>query len=152
MVKILCVGKIKEDFIVKGIDEYKKRLQAFTKFEVKEVSEVNSLDIKSNIDKEGLLLLEQIKNDEFVITLEIKGELLSSEELASLIDSHLTYGDSNITFVIGGSNGLSSDVVKRSNFHFSFGRVTYPHQLMRLILTEQIYRAFTIINNQKYHK
>ena len=152
MIKILCVGKIKEKFFTEGICEYQKRIEAYTKFSIVEVKEVNTLDINKNITEEGRNLLSKISEDEFVITLEIKGKMIDSVELARLIEEKMTYGFSKITFVIGGSNGLSSDVIKRSNYHLSFSEFTFPHQLMRLVLIEQIYRALTIINNKEYHK
>lgn len=152
MIKILCVGKIKERFFTDGIAEYEKRLNAFTKFSIVEVKEVNTNDINKNILEEGKNLLSKITEDEFVITLEINGKMIDSVELAKLIEEKLTYGFSKLTFVIGGSNGLSDDVIRRSNYHLSFSKFTFPHQLMRLILTEQIYRALTIINNKEYHK
>ena len=152
MIKILCVGKIKECFFTDGIAEYEKRLNAFTKFSIVEVKEVNTNDINKNILEEGKNLLSKITEDEFVITLEINGKMIDSVELAKLIEEKLTYGFSKLTFVIGGSNGLSDDVIRRSNYHLSFSKFTFPHQLMRLILTEQIYRALTIINNKEYHK
>ena len=152
MIKILCVGKIKEKFFTEGICEYQKRIDAYSKFSIVEVKEVNTLDINKNITEEGRNLLSKISEDEFVITLEIKGKMIDSVELARLIEEKMTYGFSKITFVIGGSNGLSSDVIKRSNYHLSFSEFTFPHQLMRLVLIEQIYRALTIINNKEYHK
>lgn len=152
MIKVVCVGKIKEKFYSDAMLEYLKRLQSFTKIEIKEVSEVNSDSIDKTLLKEGKNILSQIKDDEFVITLEIEGELLSSPSLAKLVEDKLTRGASTITFVIGGSNGLSDEVKNRSNYHLSFGKITLPHQLARVVLVEQIYRAFTIINNHKYHK
>ena len=152
MIKILCVGKIKEKFFTEGILEYQKRLDAYTKFSIVEVKEVNTSDVSKNISEEGKNILSKISDDEFVITLEILGKMIDSVELAHLIHEKMTYGFSKITFVIGGSNGLSSDVIKRSNYHLSFSKFTFPHQLMRLVLIEQIYRALTIINNKEYHK
>lgn len=152
MIKILCVGKIKERFFTDGILEYQKRIDAYTKFSIIEVKEVNTSDINKNIKDEGQNLLSKITDDEFVITLEIMGKMIDSVELAHLIDEKMTYGFSKITFVIGGSNGLSDEVIKRSNYHLSFSKFTFPHQLMRLVLIEQIYRALTIINNKEYHK
>ncbi len=152
MIKILCVGKIKERFFTDGIAEYEKRIEGYTKFSIVEVKEVNTLDINKNIKDEGKYLLDKIGEDEFVITLEINGKMIDSVELAKLIEEKMTYGFSKITFVIGGSNGLSGDVIRRSNYHMSFSKFTFPHQLMRLILSEQIYRALTIINNREYHK
>ena len=152
MLKIVCVGKIKEDFFEKGIKEYTKRISGFSKFNIVEVKEVNTNDISKNIFQEGKNILEKINNDEYLITLEIKGKTLDSVEFANLISNKLTYGYSKITFVIGGSNGLDEAVLKRSDYSLSFSSFTFPHQLMRLILTEQIYRALTIINNKEYHK
>ena len=152
MLKIVCVGKIKEDFFEKGIKEYTKRISGFSKFNIVEVKEVNTNDISKNIFQEGKNILEKINNDEYVITLEIKGKTLDSVEFANLISNKLTYGYSKITYVIGGSNGLDEAVLKRSDYSLSFSSFTFPHQLMRLILTEQIYRALTIINNKEYHK
>ena len=152
MIKILCVGKIKEKFFTEGICEYQKRIEGYSKFSIVEVKEVNTSDIFKNIFEEGKNLLSKISEDEFVVTLEIHGKMIDSVDLAKLIEEKFTYGYSKITFVIGGSNGLSIDVIKRSNYHLSFSKFTFPHQLMRLILTEQIYRALTIINNKEYHK
>lgn len=152
MIKLVCVGKIKERFIQDGINEYTKRLTAFENFSIVEVKEVNNKTPLENMTIEGENILSKIGNDEFVITLEIEGKTLDSIELAKFIDNKKTYGVSKITFVIGGSNGLSSTVKQRSNFALSFSRFTFPHQLMRLIFVEQLYRAETIINNQEYHK
>lgn len=152
MIRIIGVGKIKEQYLVDGINEYSKRLSSYTKFSVTEVKEVNTSNIEKNIYEEGQNILNVISDDEYVITLEIKGKCLDSVELSKLISERLTYGDSKISFVIGGSNGLSKEVIARSNYHLSFSSFTFPHQLMRLILAEQIYRAFTIINHKEYHK
>ena len=152
MIKLVCVGKIKEKFIQDGINEYTKRLTAFENFSIVEVKEVNNKTPLENMTIEGENILSKIGNDEFVITLEIEGKTFDSIELAKFIDNKKTYGVSKITFIIGGSNGLSSTVKQRSNFALSFSRFTFPHQLMRLIFVEQLYRAETIINNQEYHK
>lgn len=152
MIKLVCVGKIKEKFIQDGINEYTKRLTAFENFSIVEVKEVNNKTPLENMTIEGENILSKIGNDEFVITLEIEGKTFDSIELAKFIDNKKTYGVSKITFIIGGSNGLSSAVKQRSNFALSFSRFTFPHQLMRLIFVEQLYRAETIINNQEYHK
>ena len=152
MLKILCVGKIKESFIKDGINEYTKRISGYDKIQIVEVKEFNQKTIKQNIYDEGTLLLQEISDKDFVITLEIKGKLLTSEELAEKIIEINNYHSTRIVFVIGGSNGLDDRVIQRSNYHLSFSKFTFPHQLMRLILTEQIYRALTIINHQEYHK
>ena len=152
MYKIVCVGKIKEDFITKGISEYTKRISGFTKLEIIEVKEVNTNNINNNILEEGNNILKKINKDDYVITLEIEGKSIDSVELSKQLESLRTYGNSSIVFVIGGSNGLSDDVKKRSNYKLSFSKFTFPHQLMRLILVEQIYRSLTIENNKEYHK
>lgn len=152
MLKILCIGKIKESFIKDGISEYTKRISGYDKIQIVEVKEFNQKTIKQNIYDEGTLLLQEISDKDFVITLEIKGKLLTSEELAEKIIEINNYHSTRIVFVIGGSNGLDDRVIQRSNYHLSFSKFTFPHQLMRLILTEQIYRALTIINHQEYHK
>jgi 23S rRNA (pseudouridine1915-N3)-methyltransferase len=152
VLKILCVGKIKENFIKDGINEYAKRINGYDKFQITEVKEFNQKTIKQNMFDEGTCILNEISDKDFVITLEIKGKILSSEELAEKLTEITNYHSTKIVFVIGGSNGLDERVIERSNFHLSFSRLTFPHQLMRLILVEQIYRALTIINHQEYHK
>ena len=152
MYKILCVGKIKEKFITEGILEYKKRIDGYSKMEIVEVKEFNTNDISKNIENEGIELLSKISKDDYVITLEILGKKLDSVGFSKQLESIINYHSSKIVFVIGGSNGLSDSVKNRSNFKLSFSDMTFPHQLMRLILTEQIYRALTIINNKEYHK
>lgn len=152
MIKLVCVGKIKEKFIREGIDEYTKRLSIFENFSLVEVKETNSKTPIENMKAESETILSKINDDEFVVTLEIEGKMLDSIELANFIETKKTYGTSKITFVIGGSNGLYETVKKRSNYALSFSRFTFPHQLMRLIFLEQLYRAETIINHQEYHK
>ena len=152
MYKIIAIGKIKEDFLTKGILEYKKRIDAFKKIEILELKEINTNDISKNIETEGEQILSKISKDEYVITLEILGKKLDSVEFSKHLAHLETYGNSKITFVIGGSNGLSDSVKARSNYKLSFSDMTFPHQLMRLILMEQIYRAITIMNNKEYHK
>lgn len=152
MYKILCVGKVKDDYITKGIDEYSKRINGFTKFIIQEVKETNTNDIKHNIETEGIALLSKINEDDYVITLEILGKSFESVEFSKYLENLKTYGNSNIIFVIGGSNGLSDAVKKRSNLALSFSKFTFPHQLMRLILVEQIYRSIAIEKSLEYHK
>lgn len=152
MYKIICIGKIKEKYLIDGISEYKKRIEGFAKFEIIELKEVNTNDILKNIENEGKMILEKIKREDYVITLEILGKKLDSIAFSKHLEKILTYDSSNIIFIIGGSNGLSEEVKKRSNFKLSFSDMTFPHQLMRLILVEQIYRSLTIINNKEYHK
>ena len=145
MIKILCVGKIKEKFFKDAIEEYKKRLSKYTKLEIIEVSDNES------IDKEKESLLKYINEKDYIITLEIEGKELTSIELSKKIEDILMI-NSNITFIIGSSNGLHDDIKKLSNFKLSFSKMTFPHQLFRIILLEQIYRAFKITNNESYHK
>lgn len=152
MYKILCVGKIKDDYIVKGIDEYSKRIVGFTKFIIQEVKETNTNDIKHNIETEGNALLSKISDEDYVITLEILGKNFDSIEFSKYLENLKTYGNSNIVFVIGGSNGLSDKIKNRSNLALSFSKFTFPHQLMRLILVEQIYRSIAIEKSLEYHK
>lgn len=157
-IKLLTVGKLKEKYLIQGIQEYAKRLSAYTKFSIIEVPDEKAPENLSHAqmeqvkDKEGQRLLNKIKDDDYVIVLAIKGKELSSEDFAEHLEKMTVQGKSHFTFVIGGSLGLSNDVLKRANFDISFGRLTYPHQLMRLILTEQIYRAFRIIHHEPYHK
>lgn len=152
MLKIVCVGKIKEKYLTDAFAEYEKRISIFQKLKVIEVKESNNKDMKHNLEEEGNLILNNITNDEYVITLEILGQMIDSVELANKISKLQTYGKTNITFVIGGSCGLHNKVKQRSDYALSFSKMTFPHQLMRVILIEQIYRSFTIINNREYHK
>ena len=144
MIKIICVGKIKESFYRDAIDEYLKRLSKYHKVEIIEVMD-------SNIKGEKELILKKIDKKDYIVTMEIEGNNLSSTELSKFIDKTLIT-NSNITFIIGGSDGLDDEIKKISNYKLSFSRLTFPHQLFRVILLEQIYRAFKIINNESYHK
>lgn len=144
MIKIICVGKIKEIFYKDAIDEYMKRLSKYHKVVIDELPD-------SNINKEKDLILKHINKKDYIITLEIEGKEINSESLANLIDKTLITKP-NITFIIGGSDGLHNDVKKISNYKLSFSKMTFPHQLFRIILLEQIYRSFKIIHNESYHK
>lgn len=150
MLKIICVGSIKERELSSLIKEYQKRLQKYTKMKIIELPDY-SYDIKNSIKLEGENILKNINSKDYVITLEIEGKQLNSVELAEKIRMTLIT-NSNIDFIIGGSNGLSDDVKTRSNLALSFSKLTFPHQLFRLFLLEQIYRSFKIINNESYHK
>ena len=134
MIKIICIGKLKETFLVDGINEYKKRIEGFQKLQILELKEYNTSDISKNIENEGFEILEKVNSDEHIITLEILGKKLDSITFSRYLENQFTYGTSKITFIIGGSNGLSEEVKKRSNFRLSFSDMTFPHQLMRLIL------------------
>lgn len=150
MIKIICVGKIKEKFFKDAILEYQKRLTKYTKVEILELPDF-SLSPNQNKEKEGELILKNIKEKDYVITLEIEGKKLSSLDFAHFLNK-TQIENSNIIFVIGGSDGLSDVVKQRSNYALSFSDLTFPHQLFRVILLEQIYRAFKIMNNESYHK
>lgn len=157
-IKIIGVGKLKEKYLKQGIAEYAKRLSKFCKFEVVEVPDekapekLSTAEMAGVKEREGKRILAKIKEREYVFALAIEGKERTSEEFAREIDSLTTYGHSDITFVIGGSLGLSSAVMKRSNTQISFGRFTLPHQLMRLVLSEQVYRAYMINAGSPYHK
>lgn len=157
-ITIVTVGKLKEKYLKQGIEEYLKRLGSYAKVEVievadekapEELSETEMIQVKQ---KEGERILSKISQDTYVIALAINGKLKSSEELADSLDKLATYGKSKIAFVIGGSLGLSDEVLKRADEKLSFSKMTFPHQLMRLILVEQVYRAFRINRGEPYHK
>ena len=157
-ITIVCVGKIKEKYFTMAIDEYSKRLSRYCKLNIIEVpdektpdqaSEAEELQIKK---KEGERILSNIKDQAYVIALAIQGKMLDSVELAKKIESLGTYGDSQIVFVIGGSLGLSEEVLARANMKLSFSPMTFPHQLMRVVLLEQVYRAYRINCGVPYHK
>lgn len=154
----MTVGKLKEKYLKQGIEEYSKRLSAYAKLEMVEVadekapeqaSEAEMLQIK---EKEGERILAKLHPDTHVIALAIKGKMLTSEQLADTIDKLATYGKSKIAFVIGGSLGLSDAVLNRANESLSFSKMTFPHQLMKLVLVEQVYRSFRINRGEPYHK
>ncbi|MGX6445956.1 23S rRNA (pseudouridine(1915)-N(3))-methyltransferase RlmH [Neobacillus sp. K501] len=157
-ISIVTVGKLKEKYLKQGIEEYLKRLSAYAKVEVIEVADEKAPEVLSELEmvqvkqKEGERILGKISQDTYVIALAIQGKMQSSEELADTLDKLATYGKSKIAFIIGGSLGLSEEVLKRANEHLSFSRMTFPHQLMKLILVEQIYRAFRINRGEPYHK
>ena len=159
LIKIIGVGKIKEKFYREAIAEYQKRMTAYNKVDIVEVADEKAPESLSEkeIDQvkiaEGERILAKIKDDAFVVTLEINGKALDSIKFAKLIQDEMLDGfGRDMVFVIGGSNGLGENILKRSNYRISFGKMTYPHQLMRVILMEQIYRAYRIINKEPYHK
>ena len=157
-ITILCVGKVKEKFYRDAIKEFEKRLSRYCRFSFIEVADEKTQERASETEisivkeKEGERILKNIKDEGYVICLAIEGKQLDSVELSRKMDSLLVEGNSQIYFVIGGSLGLSEKVLKRADYHLSFSRMTFPHQLMRVILLEQIYRAFRISNNEPYHK
>ena len=144
MIKIICVGKLKEKYLIDGVNDYLTRLRKYHKIDLIELPD-------SNIEEEGNEILKHISNRDYVISLAIKGTQLSSPELAQKIDKTFITNP-NITFIIGGSNGIREDILNKSNMLLSFSKLTYPHGLFRLILLEQIYRSFKILNNETYHK
>lgn len=144
MIKITCVGKVKEKYLRDMIDDYTKRISKYHKIEVIELAD-------SNINKEREELLKVINTKDYNIVMDIDGNNLTSKELADKIDKTFLI-NSNITFIIGGSDGISSDIKGLANYHLSFSKLTFPHQLFRGMLLEQIYRAFKILNNESYHK
>lgn len=156
-INIIAVGKIKEKYFTAAINEYSKRLSRFVKLNVTEVADekipdrASDKEIEQIKEKEGGKILAKIPQGSYVITLCIEGEELSSEELAEKVAA-VSMTNSSVTFIIGGSLGLSDKVKSASQLRLSFGRMTLPHQLMRVVLLEQIYRAFKINNNESYHK
>ena len=151
MITVICVGKIKEKYLVDAIKEYSKRISKYSKLNIIEVNDIDKGTVFEIMDKEGNDILKHIKDRDYVITMEIEGNKLSSLNFAEKIDN-LFNNYSNIVFVIGGSYGLSNSVKNRSNFRLSFSDLTFPHQLFRVMLLEQIYRVFKINNNETYHK
>ena len=157
-ISIICVGKIKEKYLKLGIDEFTKRLSKYCKLEIIELDDEKAPENLSDKEmlmikeKEGKKILSKIKDNAHVIALAIDGKNLSSEELADNINNLGVRGTSHIVFVIGGSLGLSDEVLKIANYKLSFSKMTFPHQLMRLILLEQVYRAYRINSGEPYHK
>ena len=157
-IKIVCVGKIKEKFYTMAVDEYVKRLSRYCKLEIVELPDektpdnasdtVNDMIKKTEADK----ILKNIKDDAYVITLEILGKMLDSVEMSKKLDRLAIEGAGEIIFVIGGSLGIHESVSRRADYKLSFSKMTFPHQLMRVILLEQIYRAYRISSNEPYHK
>lgn len=144
MIKIICVGKVKEKYLRDAISDYEKRISKYHKISIIEVDD-------SNMKEEAIKIKQHIKNNDYVVTLEIEGNMLTSMELANKIDKTFITNP-NITFIIGGSDGLDDSIKERSNYKLSFSKFTFPHQLFRVILLEQIYRTFKILNNETYHK
>ena len=155
---MIAVGKIKEKYLKDAITEYSKRLSRYCKLEIIEVADEKTPEQASEAveesirAKEGERLLKHIRDDMYVITLEIGGKMLTSEEFAEKIETLGVQGKSSIAFVIGGSIGLGKEVLRQSDFALSFSKMTFPHQLMRVVLLEQVYRGYRIINGEPYHK
>ena len=157
-ITVIGVGKIKEKFFTSAIDEYSKRLSRYCKLDIVELQDEKTPDNASDTvnqqikDKEGERILASIKDDDYVIALAIEGKMLDSVELSEKIEKLGISGTSSIAFVIGGSLGLSDKVMKRADYKLSFSKMTFPHQLMRVILLEQVYRAYRIMKGEPYHK
>ncbi|MHA6260954.1 23S rRNA (pseudouridine(1915)-N(3))-methyltransferase RlmH [Sporosarcina sp. CAU 1771] len=157
-ITIVTVGKLKEKYLKMGIDEFTKRLQPYAKMNIVEVADEKAPESLSEADmeivkkKEAERILAKTGASDYVIALEIGGKMKTSEELAASLESLMTYGRSKVTFIIGGSLGLHDSVLKRADELLSFSKMTFPHQLMKLILLEQVYRAFRIMKGEPYHK
>lgn len=157
-ITVVCVGKIKEKYFTMGIEEYSKRLSRYCKLDIIQVPDEKTPDNASEAEelmikkKEGERILKNVKDNAYVIALAIEGKMLTSEELADKIDKLGVGGDSHIVFVIGGSLGLDEEVLKRADYKLSFSKLTFPHQMMRMVLLEQVYRGYRIINGEPYHK
>jgi len=152
MIKIVCVGKIKEKYFVDALAEYKKRICKYSKLEIIEVSDEATDNEKIVLAKEKEKLLKVINRSDYNIALDIDGKELSSVELSDKINNIFTNYNSNITFIIGGSCGIDDEIKNMCDFRLSFSKMTFPHQLFRVLLLEQIYRVFKILNNESYHK
>ena len=151
MTKLICVGKIKEKYLKEAINEYQKRLSKYTKLDIVELPDISYNEIDKVKKEEGKLILKHLKETDNVIILDINGQELSSLELTNKLCSLESF-NSNLCFIIGGSYGLSEEVKERANYKLSFSKLTFPHQLFRVILLEQIYRTYKIRNNENYHK
>lgn len=157
-IRVITVGKLKEKYLINGIKEYEKRLNGYCKVEMVEVPDEaipdNASDNMETLikDKEAKKIVDKIKKDDYVIVLDLHGKQLDSIELSKYIESCMLHGKSTIDFVIGGSLGLGKEIIERADFRLCFSKMTFPHQLMKLILMEQIYRSFKIMRNETYHK
>ena len=157
-IQIVAVGKLKEKYLVQGIAEYAKRIGPYAKLDIVEVPDEQAPETMSAAEeervkaKEGERILSKIKPDSHVVAMAIDGQMWTSDQLSDHLNKLATYGQSNVTFIIGGSNGLSEEVLRRADTKLSFGRITYPHQLIRLVLVEQVYRAFKIMRGEPYHR
>lgn len=151
MIKLIVVGQLKEKYLKEAIEEYIKRIKKYTNIEMIEVKDEGLVEEKKAIKLEAEKINKYISNKDYLVTLEIEGKEFTSIEFAKKIDNILIE-NSNIVFVIGGSYGLSTDIKQKANLHLSFSKMTFPHQLFRVLLLEQIYRAYKINNNESYHK
>ena len=151
MIKIITVGTIKENYLKEAIEEYKKRILKFTNIDIIELKDEDFNEIEKTLKVEEEKILKQLSEKDYIITLEIEGKEYTSIEFAKKLES-IQIENSNITFIIGGSYGLSQNIKEKAKLHLSFSKMTFPHQLFRVLLLEQIYRAYKINNNESYHK
>lgn len=157
-ITVIAVGKLKEKYLKQAVDEYSKRLSRYCKLDIIELSDEKTPDNASEKEeliikeKEGRAILSKIKDNAYVIAMDLKGKQLTSEDFSKFIDNCGVMGNSNLVFVIGGSLGLSEEVIGRANYKLCFSKMTFPHQLFRVMLLEQVYRGFRIINGEPYHK
>ncbi|HPW53487.1 MAG TPA: 23S rRNA (pseudouridine(1915)-N(3))-methyltransferase RlmH [Erysipelotrichaceae bacterium] len=154
MITVIAVGKIKEKALTALINEYRKRISSYSKIEIIEVNDEpnDKLEAEKIKELEGQRILKQIKKNSYVVLLDLQGKALNSEELAKKIEQINTYHSSNITFIIGGSLGVSENVKDKADFELKLSELTFPHNLARLLILEQIYRSYKILNNETYHK
>ena len=151
MIKVIVLGKIKEQYLKDLIDDYKKRIEKYTKFSIIELLDYKDTEVSTCLLKEKQLILKQITPKDNLVVLDINGETFDSVSFAKFIEKELTI-NSNITFIIGSSNGLSPDILNMANKRICFSKMTFPHGLFRAMLLEQVYRSFKILNNETYHK
>ena len=157
-ITLVTVGQLKDKYLKQAIDEYSKRLSRYCKLDIIELPDEKTPDNASEKEeaqikeKEGRAILSKIKDNSYVVAMDLKGKQLTSEELSSFVERCGVTGNSNIVFVIGGSLGLSDEVIKRADYKLCFSKMTFPHQLFRVMLLEQVYRAFRIMKNEPYHK
>ena len=151
MIKIICIGKLKEKYFRDAVSEYLKRLSKYTKISLIEIPDCSDADVKSCLAKEKEAILKNVKDKDNVVLLDVNGIEYSSTSFSNFINDELSY-NSNITFIIGSSNGFDDEIYSLFRKRISFSKMTFPHQLFRVLLLEQIYRSFKIINNEKYHK
>lgn len=151
MIKLITIGAIKEKYLKDAISEYQKRLQKYTNLEIIELKDEGLVEIDKALHLEGEKIKKHLNDRDYIITLEVEGKQLDSIEFAEKIEK-IQLESSNIVFIIGGSYGLSNEIKAKSKLHLSVSKMTFPHQLFRVILLEQIYRAYKIMNNESYHK
>lgn len=151
MIKVICIGKIKEEYLRDAIKEYQKRLSKYTKLEIIELNDINNENTQIVLNKEKEEIIRYINKSDYIICLDIDGKEIASVDFSKKIDKIFNI-NSNITFLIGGSYGIHQDIKNLANERISFSKLTFPHQLFRVMLLEQIYRSFKIMNNETYHK